>query len=87
MGCNCKSVDKLKKTQLFATKNEKVGVWNRLNNISINFLNKFIILSLLIILTPIVVIVLLFNFLFGNGLMFPLPKFMSKYLKKMKENE
>jgi hypothetical protein len=87
MGCNCKSVEKLKKTQLFSTKNERIGVWGRINAMSLNFINKFIILSLLIILTPIVIIVLIINFLFGNGLMLPLPKFMSKYLKKIKENE
>ena len=87
MGCNCKSVEKLKKTQLFSTKNERIGVWGRINAMSINFLNKFIILSLLIILTPIIIIVLIINFLFGIGLMLPLPKFMSKYHKKIKENE
>ena len=73
MGCNCKSVEKLKKTQLFSTKNERIGVWGRINAMSLNFINKFIILSLLIILTPIVIIVLIVNFLFGNVLMLPLP--------------
>ena len=87
MGCNCKNVEKLKKTQLFATKNDRIGVWNRINNIFINFLNKFVILLLLLILTPMVIIVLIVNFLFGNGLMFPLPKRFSKFLKRIKENE
>ena len=36
---------------------------------------------------PIVIIVLIVNFLFGNGLMFPLPKRFSKFLKRIKENE
>lgn len=87
MGCNCKNVEKLNKTQLFSVKNEKIGVWNRINAFSINFINKFIIVALFIILTPIVILVLIFKFLFKGKLTFPMPKFMTKYLKKIKENE
>lgn len=87
MGCNCKNVEKLNKTQLFAVKNEKIGVWNRFNAFSLNFINKFIIVALLIILTPIVIMVLILRFLFRGKLTFPIPKFMTKYLKKIKENE
>lgn len=87
MGCNCKNVDKLKKTQLFAVKNDKIGVMNRINAFSLNFINKFIIVLLLILLTPIVIMVLVFSFLFKGKLNFPLPKFMTKYLKRFKENE
>ena len=87
MGCNCKNVDKLKKTQLFAVKNDKIGVLNRINAFSLTFINKFIIIALLIILTPIVIAVLIFIFLFKGKMTFPIPKFMTKYLKKIKENE
>ena len=87
MGCNCKNVDKLKKTQLFAVKNDKIGVLNRINAFSLTFINKFIIIALLIILTPIVIAVLIFRFLFKGKMTFPIPKFMTKYLKKIKENE
>ena len=87
MGCNCKNVEKLKKTQLFPIKNKKIGILNRINAFSLNFINKFIIIALLILLTPIVIIVLVFRFLFKGKMTFPIPKFMTKYLKKIKENE
>ena len=87
MGCNCKQVEKLQKTQLFATKNEKIGVLNRLNTMGINFFNKLIVLLLFVILTPIVIVVLILSYLFKGRLMLPLPKFMAKHLEKMKEDE
>lgn len=87
MGCNCKNVEKLKKAQLFATNNERIGVWNRINAMSINFINKSIIVILLIVLTPIVIMVLLFNFLFKGSLTFPIPKSMTKFLKRLNKNE
>lgn len=87
MGCNCKNVDKLKKAQLFPVKNGKVGVWNRINAFSLNFINKFIVILLLILLTPIVIMVLIISLLFKGKMTFPIPKFMTKYLKKIKENE
>lgn len=87
MGCNCKQVEKLQKTQLFATKNERIGVLNRLNAMGINFFNKLIVVLLFVILTPIVIIVLIFSFLFKGDLILPLPKFMAKHLEKMKEDE
>lgn len=87
MGCNCKQVEKLQKTQLFATKNEKIGVLNRLNVIGINFLNKSILILLFVILTPIIIIVLIFKLLFEGRMVLPLPKFMAKHLEKMKEDE
>lgn len=87
MGCNCKSVEKLNKMQLITAKSERYGVWNRLNNIFINLFNKSIIVVLMIILTPIVIFALIFNYLFRGSLMLILPKFMAKYLKKIKEDE
>ena len=87
MGCNCKQVEKLQKTQLFATKNEKIGVLNRLNTMGINFFNKLIVVLLFVILTPIVIVVLILNYLFKDRLILPLPKFMAKHLEKMKEDE
>lgn len=87
MGCNCKNVEKLNKYQPFLAKNEKKGVMNRINNFSINVLNKAIIILLFIILTPIVIIALIFNYLFKDKLTLILPKFMGKYLKRIKENE
>ena len=87
MSCNCKNIEKLKKTQIFATKNDKIGVINRLNSIFFTFLIKSFILALLVILTPIVILVLIFTFLFNGKLVFPLPKKFSKFLKRLKENE
>ena len=87
MGCNCKNIEKLKKAQLIATKNEKIGVWNRINHIFINSINKSFVVLLLIFLTPIIISVLLFKVLIGKRLILPLPKFMAKHIKKLNENE
>ena len=87
MGCNCKNVEKLEKVNLFTVKNNKLGVFNRLNAILINSLNKTIVVLLFIFLTPIVILALIFNYLFKGTLMLVLPKFMAKYLKKIKRDE
>ena len=87
MGCNCKNVEKLKKVNLFTVKNNKIGIFNRLNAILINSLNKTIVVLLFIFLTPIVILALIFNYLFKGTLMLVLPKFMAKYLKKIKKDE
>jgi hypothetical protein len=87
MGCNCKNVEKLEKVNLFTVKNNKIGIFNRLNAILINSLNKTIVVLLFILLTPIVILALIFNYLFKGTLMLVLPKFMAKYLKKIKKDE
>ena len=87
MGCNCKNVEKLEKVNLFTVKNNKLGVLNRLNAILINSLNKTIVVLLFILLTPIVILALIFNYLLKGTLMLVLPKFMAKYLKKIKRDE
>lgn len=87
MGCNCKNAEKINKVLPFNVNHEKKGVLGAINSFSINFINKLIIVLLLIILTPIVIVVLIFNYLFKDKLMVILPKFLGKYLKKVKEED
>ena len=66
---------------------EKKGVLNAINGFSINVLNKAFVILLFIIITPIVIITLIFNFLIKNKLILPLPKFIAKLLKEKRQDE
>ena len=81
MGCNCKNVEKLEKALSLKKDYEKKGVWNLINGFSINVFNKTIIILLFIVLTPIVIIGLILNYLIKDRLILPLPKIMNKLFK------
>lgn len=87
MGCSCKNAEKLNKVLPFQAKQERKGIIGALNRFSISFVNKVIVVVFFIILTPIVIMILTFNFLLRNKLMVTLPKFMGKFLKKVNEDE
>lgn len=87
MGCNCKHAEDLKKIKPFNLQQEKKGKLFIINEFLINVINKLIMTILLLVLTPIVIVMLLFNYLFKDKLTLILPNFMGKYLQKQKEED
>ena len=73
MGCACKNSERLNKVLPFVAKTEKKGILGRLNSFSINFINKLIVILMFIILTPIVIVVLIFSYIFKDKLTMILP--------------
>ena len=84
MACACKAARQAD-TMLFGNKlNEKKGVKGFFMKFSINFLNKLITTLLIILLTPIVLLLMLYNFLIGDKLVIRVPKFITKRMNKNK---
>ena len=83
MGCNCKNSKKLEKMfNANSEKYDKKGIFGLLALKSINIVNKIILMLLIIVLTPIVVIILIWNYIFKDKLIFIIPKFLRKIIKK-----
>lgn len=82
MGCNCKTVKKINERINANNKQyEKRGTLRILRNIWLNFihvLNIFLTCIIIITLVPIIILILLYNFLFKQDAYVPLP---SKFIK------
>ena len=88
MACACKNSKKIERLLIDdVDKYEKKGVIGALNRFKISFINKFVVFVLLIVMIPVVMIVILFNFIIHNKLMVTIPSFMLNKSKNKEENE
>jgi hypothetical protein len=90
MGCNCKNVQKVENKLINANhvQNTKKGVMNILNKFTVllkQILIKLGVVLLLFILTPIVIIVISYTFLFKDSAYFPINSDFVKKLSKLDE--
>lgn len=89
MGCNCKNIrkmDNILNINNNSSIQDKKSIVDIVNGISINVINKIIVVLLMIILVPIVIVYLIFSYLFGGNLMIKIPKFLKKLIDKTKDN-
>lgn len=88
MACACKNSKKIERLLIDdINKYENKGVIGALKRFNISFINKLVVFVLLIVMIPIVMIVVIFNFTFHNKLMVTIPKFMLNKSKNKEENE
>ena len=88
MGFNCKNVQKIENKLANAnnTQNDKKGVWNIFNKFTVliqEILIKIGVVLLVFILTPIVVVVLIYNYIFKNSAYFPINTNIVKNIAKL----
>lgn len=86
MSCNCKTARKIR-NKLSPNEKGKTHLMGKLNEWFINLLNKLIVILLFIIITPIVILCLIFNFIFEGKLIFRIPKWMKKYFIHIDKTE
>ena len=88
MACNCKTVKKLNdhfnaNGEVYEKKGT-LRILKTLNGYIINILNTIILSLIVIIMTPIILVTLLFNIIFRKNPSIPLP---TKFFKNKKYNE
>lgn len=96
MGCNCKNERKIEK--LFNNNNniaaEKRGLMYfvlKILQMFLEIINKLITITLILVLTPIVIVVLLFGYIFNGTLKINIPfkinKLITKYYAKQSQDK
>lgn len=92
MGCNCKNERKIEK--LFNNNNniaaEKRGLMYfvfKILQMFLEIINKLITITLILVLTPIVIVVLLFGYIFNGTLKINIPFKINKLITKYYANQ
>ena len=86
MSCNCKTAKRIH-NKLTAGEKGKTHLMSKINDWFIGLLNKLIVILLFIIITPIVILCLIFNFIFEGKLIFRIPRWMRRYFIHIDKTE